>query len=133
MKVHHIGIVIRNLPEALSVLEIEDLELSESVIDYEQNNNLHFLYLPQNDLWIELVEPLNSQSTVSTFLKRNGMALHHIGIEVKELSQIENRYKDKKGIFMLGGYKISVKSFGGDISTKFVHAKGLLLEFLQVG
>ncbi len=107
MKIHHIGIVIRNLPEALSVLEIEDLELSESIVDNEQNNNLHFVYLPENNLWVELVEPLNNQSTVSAFLKRHGMALHHIGIEVNDLSQIENHYKDKKGIFMLGGYRIS--------------------------
>jgi hypothetical protein len=133
MKIHHLGIVIRNLPEALDVLELEESRVLETVADHEQNNNLYFLHLPENNLWIELVEPLNANSTVSTFQKRNGMALHHIGIEVNDLAQIDDQYRKKSGAFVLGGYRISVESFGGKISTKFVHAKGILLEFLQVG
>jgi hypothetical protein len=132
MKIHHLGIVIDNVSDALIALDKSVDDISERVTDHEQNNNLYFIHIPANNLWIELVEPLNENSTVATFLKKNGMAFHHIGLQTTNLAQITNRYGSKKGAFLLGSYNIFVKSFGGKLTTRFVFINGLLLEYVQV-
>ena len=131
MKIHHLGIVIKNMPDALLALDKSLDDVLEKVADHEQNNNLYFLHLPENNLWIELVEPMNEQSTVTTFLKKNGMALHHIGLQITDLAQIEESYRNRKGAFLLGAYNIFVRSFGGNLKTRFVFVNGLLLEYVQ--
>ena len=131
MKIHHLGIVIKNMPDALLALDKSLDDVLEKVADHEQNNNLYFLHLPENNLWIELVEPMNEQSTVTTFLKKNGMALHHIGLQITDLAQIEESYRNRKGTFLLGAYNIFVRSFGGNLKTRFVFVNGLLLEYVQ--
>jgi len=131
MKIHHLGIVIRNMSEALLALGKSLDDVLEKVADHEQNNNLYFIHLPENNLWIELVEPMNEHSTVTTFLKKNGMAFHHIGLQITDLAQIEESYGNRKGAFLLGGYNIFVRSFGGNLKTRFVFVNGLLLEYVQ--
>ena len=131
MKIHHLGIVIKNMPDALLALDKSLDDVLEKVADHEQNNTLYFLHLPENNLWIELVEPMNEQSTVTTFLKKNGMALHHIGLQITDLAQIEESYRNRKGTFLLGAYNIFVRSFGGNLKTRFVFVNGLLLEYVQ--
>lgn len=131
MKIQHLGIVVTNLDEALIALGLSRNNISETVIDNEQKNNLYFIHLPENNLWLEFVEPFESSSSVFNFARKNEIGLHHLAFENQNLENARERYSGQKGAFVLGSYSINVKSFGGNIRTLFIAVKGLILEFVS--
>lgn len=131
MKIQHLGIVVSNVDEALLALGLNRDAITETVHDPNQKNNLHFIHLKENDLWLELVEPLEVNSSVANFAKKNGMGLHHLAMSSNDLEKTEKKYMEQEGAFVLGRYAINVKSFGGDIKTLFIAVKGLILEFVK--
>jgi len=132
MKIHHLGLVSDNLEELIKSLDINKSSISETINDPVQNNKLQFTYLPENKLWLELIEPSNEKSTTYKFAKKNGQGLHHIGITCKDIENVEEYYSNLDEAFVVGRYNINVKSFGGNIKTLFIVIKGLIIEFIKV-
>ena len=132
MKIHHLGIVVSDIDEALASLGLDHSHISEVIVDSNQKNNLHFVHLPQNDMWLELVQPISEDSTTAQFARKFSIGLHHLGMGTDNLEDVEERYTARPGNFVLGRYQIRVDSFGGKLRTLFVAAKGLILEFIQV-
>jgi hypothetical protein len=132
MKIHHLGIVVSNVDEALAAFGLNRSRIRERVFDPNQKNTLHFIYLPENDLWLELVEPMDQDSSTYTFAKQFGLGLHHLGTVSDDLQETELRYSSIPGCFTLGRYQITVESFGGRVRTLFIAVKGLILEFVQI-
>lgn len=133
MKIHHLGIVVSDVDEALTALGLDRSDIKETVYDDNQKNNLHFIYLSDNDMWIELVEPVAPGSSVNTYAKKIGLGLHHLSLCSNNFKSIEKNYTNRLGNFTLGRYRIEVDSFGGKIRTLFIAAKGLILEFIADG
>lgn len=131
MKIHHLGLVVTNLDEALEALNIDRSQVVETVYDSNQKNNLHFVFLEQNNMWLELVEPMAQDASTYNFAKKHTLGLHHLGIENQNLEKMEELYTQRTGNFVLGRYQISVKSFGGKIRTLFIAVKGLIVEFVK--
>lgn len=132
MKIHHLGIVTKDVPGTLSALGLTPSDISETVYDPVQKNNLHFIELPANNLWLELVEPMADDASTANFAKKNGIGLHHLAIGHDDLDQAAADYRKIPYAFELGRYKIAVQAFGGNIRTLFVAVRGLILEFVQV-
>ena len=132
MKIHHLGIVVTDVAETLQALGLEETAIRETVYDPIQKNKLHFIYLKENDLWLELIEPTDKTASTHKFAKKFGMGLHHLGMGSDNLELSEKKYENQKGAFSLGRYQIEVNSFGGKIRTLFIAIKGLFLEFVQV-
>jgi methylmalonyl-CoA/ethylmalonyl-CoA epimerase len=132
MKIHHLGIVVSDVDEALAALGVDRSAITETVFDPNQKNNLHFIHLPENDLWLELVEPMAEDASTARFAKKFGLGLHHLAMGTDNIEAVESEYKARPGNFVLGRYRISVDSFGGPIRTLFVAVKGLILEFVKV-
>lgn len=132
MKIHHLGIVVSDLDEALTALGIDRSAISETVYDPGQKNNLHFVYLEENRMWLEFVEPMADDATTARFAKKFSIGLHHMAMGSDDLESTEAIYTARSGNFVLGRYQIDVKSFGGRIRTLFVAVKGLILEFVKV-
>jgi len=132
MKIHHLGIVVTCLDEALTSLMLSRSDITETVYDPNQKNNLHFIYLRENSLWLELVEPLMEDATTAKFAKKYSIGLHHLAIGTEDIEMIEAAYSARPGNFVLGRYQIVVDCFGGKIRTLFVAVKGLILEFVKV-
>ena len=131
MKVHHLGIVVSDLDEALLALNLGRDDVRETVYDPVQKNNLHFIYLPENSMWLELVEPVAADASTANFAKKFSIGLHHLGMSSDNLEDIESAYTERPANFVLGKYDINVQSFGGDIRTLFIAVKGLILEFVH--
>lgn len=131
VKIHHLGIVTPDIDEALLTLGLTRADITESVYDANQKNTLHFIFLKENNLWLEFVEPMDATSSVANFARKNGLGLHHLAMGSTDLAATEEKYKQQEGTFVLGRYAINVKSFGGNIKTLFVAVKGLILEFVQ--
>jgi hypothetical protein len=132
MKIQHLGIVVTSVEETLAALGLDRAAIVETVHDPVQKNDLHFIHLPANDLWLELVEPKDPSASTAAFAKRFGMGLHHLGLESEDLDGSEALHRDRPGAFPLGRYHIKVRSFGGRIRTMFIAVKGLILEYVKV-
>lgn len=132
MKIQHLGIVTSDVDETLRTFGLTREAISETVFDPNQCNNLHFIFLKENDLWLELVEPTSDKSSVGNFARKNGMGLHHLAMHSDDLEETEKVYMQHEGAFVLGRYSIHVKSFGGNIKTLFIAVKGVILEFVKV-
>lgn len=131
MKIHHLGIVTNDVPGTLRALGLEPDAIVETVYDPVQENNLHFIALPENDLWLELVEPTSETASTAKFAKRYAVGLHHIGMASGNLEATEQTYVAMPFTYTLGRYGIEVRSFGGRISTLFMAFKGLIVEFVK--
>lgn len=85
MRLHHIGWVVRNLEDTAG--RMKDLlgldPIGSPITDPLQGVRLLFLSTGANSD-IELIEPLDQTSPVSTFLARGG-GLHHLCYEVDDL------------------------------------------------
>ena len=132
MKIHHLGLVTSDVDETLIALGLERSDISESVYDPVQKNRLHFIHIRDNDLWLELVEPMAQDASTAKFAAKFGMGLHHLAFGSDDLEATEKSYAARPSNFVLGRYQISVEAFGGKIRTLFIAAKGLILEFVKV-
>ena len=94
MKIHHLGIVVTDVAETLQALGLEETAIRETVYDPFQKNKLHFIYLKENDLWLELVEPTNETASTHKFAKKFGMGLHHLGMGSDNLELSEKKYEN---------------------------------------
>lgn len=74
MKLHHIGIKTNNIDKALPVYLSLGFSQGPFIIDSIQNNRIVFLKNPSSGECLELIEPLNHNST----LAHSPLGLHHI-------------------------------------------------------
>ena len=131
MKIHHIGIATNDVDSLLKVYTLKRDDITETIFDNEQKNNLHFIFLKENNLWIEIIEPVDKTSTISNFVNKNQSALHHIGISTDNIENENSFYSKLPSNFIIGKYQLAVNSFGGKIKTLFVAFKGMITEFVQ--
>ena len=76
-KIHHIGIAVHNLEEALRFYR-DTLGLHVHKMDTVQDQGVKAALLTIGRSEIELLEPLSPDSAVGKFLARKGEGLHHI-------------------------------------------------------
>ncbi len=83
-KIHHIGLAVKSLEEALQVyqgvlgLESEGTEVVES-------QGVRVAFLPVGDTCLELLEPITDASPLARFLANRGEGIHHICLEVTDI------------------------------------------------
>jgi methylmalonyl-CoA epimerase len=86
MKIDHIGIVVRDIEQALKVYETAlGLPLQEIAKVPEQQVSVAFLPIGESNL--ELVQPTTQDSGIARFLEKRGEGIHHICIEVSDIEQ----------------------------------------------
>lgn len=89
-KIHHIGYVTDNIIITSAIFEELGYESDEKILDPIQKVYICFLH-KGNVPSIELVEPIDEQSSINKILKRNGVSPYHICYEV---SDIEKAYSE---------------------------------------
>jgi methylmalonyl-CoA epimerase len=85
--------------------------------------------LPAGDSRIELLEPLNADSTIAKFIEKRGPGLHHVALRVPDLAAVVARL-EKAGVRLLGG----PRQGAGGHTYVFVHPAGtggVLWELIQ--
>jgi len=87
--IEHIGIAVQNLENALNFYQnILGLKFIKREIVETQAVEIAFLKVGESK--IELLEPLNEESTIARFLEKNGEGIHHFAILV---DSIEDKIK----------------------------------------
>ncbi|WP_161625300.1 VOC family protein [Pontibacillus halophilus] len=129
MKIAHIGIAVNDLKEALTTYE-KMFDFRPDCIEEIATQHVRVAFIHVGGCVIELLEPIGTSGAVFQFLKRRGEGLHHLALDVPDLT---NRLEKLKAmdIHVIGG-----KSMKGakEKEIAFLHpgvAHGVLFELCQ--
>jgi methylmalonyl-CoA epimerase len=127
-KIHHVGIVVRNLEEAYAFYrDTLGLHVHKQATVEDQGVKAALLTIGNSE--IELLEPINENGGVAKFLEKRGEGLHHICFETDDVDA-ELEATKKKGIAVID-QKPRVGLAG---MICFLHPKanhGVLIEYAQ--
>jgi methylmalonyl-CoA/ethylmalonyl-CoA epimerase len=131
MKIHHYGIVTRNLEEEVKnfLVNIPTATVSETIVDPLQKCKIIFLTFEGGML--EFITPNALDSPVSNILLRGQAFHHHICIETNNFEDtIDDWQTGDERWLMVSSPKPAV-AFNGRKVAFFVNATGLLVELLE--
>ena len=84
LKLHHIGIVVKNIQESAGELtKFLDFE-STTVPSLVGSQKVNICFLKTNNVFLELIEPAQENSPISDFVKTGG-GFHHLCFEVDDI------------------------------------------------
>tara|TARA_B100001750_G_C15435933_1_gene560910 strand:+ start:174 stop:575 length:402 start_codon:yes stop_codon:yes gene_type:complete len=93
MKLHHIGIVVKNIQESLGELT-RFLEFKETTVPIGvKSQQVNVCFLKTSDVYLELIEPTENSSPVKKFSESGG-GFHHLCFEVEDISKELQKMKD---------------------------------------
>lgn len=128
-KIHHVGVVVRNLDEAFD-LYVNTLGFKASeIMTAEKGEKFRTVMVSLGEVILELIEPMDSKGGIRSFLETRGEGIHHISLEVDDIRAELSTLSDK-GIKFL--FKEPEQVEGKLVS--FVHpesTRGVLMELLQ--
>ena len=93
-KIHHIGIAVRSLDEALLFYR-DTLGLHVHAQDTVEDQGVRAALLTIGQSEIELLEPTRPDSAVGRFLERKGEGLHHICFQTPDVAAELDGLKQK--------------------------------------
>jgi methylmalonyl-CoA/ethylmalonyl-CoA epimerase len=130
MKLDHIGIVVRDIQEALRVYE-SALGLPLREVAEVPDQQVKVAFLPIGESNVELVQPLTGDTGIARFLEKRGEGIHHICIAVSDVEAVLARLKDHD--VQLIDETPRAGAYG---QVAFIHPKGMhgvLIELVQHG
>lgn len=84
MKLHHIGIVVKNIQNSLGELtQFLNFE-STTIPSLVGSQKVNICFLKTNNVFLELIEPAQENSPISDFVKTGG-GFHHLCFEVDNI------------------------------------------------
>ena len=84
----HIGIAVKNLPQALEVFE-KGLGLKCERIEDVPSQQVRVAFLKIGEARLELIQPIQGQGPVAKFIETRGEGIHHLAFATDDLeSQI---------------------------------------------
>jgi len=94
MKLHHIGIVVKDIQESLGQLT-KFLDFKETSLPVGvKSQKVNVCFLKTSDVYIELIEPIEDNSPVKTFSESGG-GFHHLCFEVDNIFEEVEKMKKK--------------------------------------
>jgi len=98
-KFHHVAIVVENLAKKTDwYSQIYGAEKIGTIFT-DKSQSVKVQFIKVNDFMIELLEPLDKDSPVCTFLDNHGSGgIYHIAFKVADLKQAERDVRNKGGI-----------------------------------
>ena len=98
-KFHHVAIVVENLAKKTDWYSQLYGAKKIGTIFTDKSQFVKVQFIKVNDLMIELLEPLDNDSPVCTFLDNHGSGgIYHIAFEVDDLEQVERDVRAKGGL-----------------------------------
>jgi methylmalonyl-CoA/ethylmalonyl-CoA epimerase len=130
MKIDHIGIVVRDIQEALKAYEAA-LGLSLREVVQVPDQQVQVAFLPVGESNVELVQPLAGDTGIARFLEKRGEGIHHICVEVDDIEAALARFK-AHGVPLID----EAPRRGAHGRVAFVHPSGMhgvLIELVEHG
>jgi methylmalonyl-CoA/ethylmalonyl-CoA epimerase len=129
MKIHHLGIAVQSLKEAIPVFELllgRPPDFQEVVADQK----VRVAVFPVGESRIELLEATAAESPVAKFIAKGGKGIHHLTLTVKDLPATLERL-EKSGIRLIDRQP---KMGAGGEKVAFLHpssTSGVLIELVE--
>jgi methylmalonyl-CoA/ethylmalonyl-CoA epimerase len=126
--IHHIGIVVKSLDEAIAIYQ-NGMGLQVSKVTESEKDGVKIAFLPAGESLVELLEPTNPASGVARFLESRGEGVHHIAIAVDDI-EAHLRQLEAAGVALID----KTPRQGAEGMVAFVHpkgTKGVLIELVQ--
>jgi len=97
MRLEHISLVVENIDDFAGVLRAIGFEIiTKPVGDYNKNVNASFIPVGEKDeIYLEVIEPIDERSSVYNFLKKTGGGLHHLCFEVDDIEKTSEELIEK--------------------------------------
>ncbi len=128
-KPHHIGIVVRDLDQALTLYQgVYGIE--PSLVYESPQARARIAFLPIGEFKIELIQPVDAESAAGRFLEKRGEGIHHIAFAVKDIDKCLSEL-EIKGIALIDkkSRKVRESERVGFLSPKSTH--GVLTELIE--
>lgn len=126
----HIGVAVKDLDGAISFYrDVLGLKLEGIHVLAERRVRVAFFSVG-SEARIELLEPLDNESTIAKFLSSRGEGVHHLAVKVEDIEAVLERFK-QEGLTLIDE-KPKAGAEGKRIA--FVHPKstrGVLLELCE--
>jgi methylmalonyl-CoA/ethylmalonyl-CoA epimerase len=129
MKINHLGIATKGIDEALKFWE-NALGLENVHTETVEDQKVRVAMLPIGESRIELLEPTSADSPISKFLEKRGGGIHHIAVEVEDISAALLKLKAEGARLIDETPRIGAEG----CLVAFVHpasTNGVLLELVQ--
>ena len=127
-KIHHVGIVVRNLEEAFGFYR-DTLGLPVHKMATLEDQGVKAALLTIGNSEIELLEPITANGGVAKFLERRGEGIHHVCFETNDVAA-ELAATKAKGVELID--QAPRQGLAGMIC--FLHPRanhGVLVEYAQ--
>jgi methylmalonyl-CoA/ethylmalonyl-CoA epimerase len=125
----HIGIAVHSISETLPIYQ-QILGFKLETIKESKQHKIKAAMLSVGQTHIELIEPLDDESSISKFLQKRGQGIHHIALKVENIEDALSRLKAKDITLIDEEPRVGVE--GGKIA--FIHPKStgnVLIELCQ--
>jgi methylmalonyl-CoA/ethylmalonyl-CoA epimerase len=125
----HIGIAVYNIQQTLP-LYTQTLGLKLEGIKEGKKNRVKAALLKAGDATIELLEPLDQESSIAKHLQKRGQGIHHLAFKVDNIEKTLEQLKNKGVILIDEKPRRGIE--GGKIA--FLHPKstaGVLIELCE--
>ena len=130
MKINHLGIATKGIDEALKFWA-DSLGLENVHTETVEDQKVRVAMLPVGESRIELLEPTSDDSPISKFLEKRGGGIHHIAVEVEDISAALEKLRSQGARLIDEEPRIGAEG----CLVAFVHPSssgGVLLELVQV-
>ena len=130
MKIHHVAMVVNDIDSSLEFWR-DGLGLTLEQIQHIPEQDSKIAFLPVGEGEIELVQPIGEDSGLARYLAKKGPGLHHLCIQVDEITSLLTDLKQK------GFRLINEEPMQGDEGKKyaFIHPQstgGVLVELYEL-
>jgi methylmalonyl-CoA/ethylmalonyl-CoA epimerase len=128
-KLDHIGIAVKDLDQAMKLYR-DAFGIEPSMVYESSYTKAKIAFFPIGEVRIELMQPVNPDSVLGTFLEKKGEGIQHIAYKVKDvdrsLAELET-----KGVQLIDKKSRKVRE---NERVGFLHPKstnGVLIELIQ--
>lgn len=126
LTIHHLGIIVKDIDKNIDFYEKLGYTCSsELIVDTIQKNNIIFLKSPDKMQELELIEPLNQDSSTYNFKP----SYHHICYDVSNIPDFQE-YFNKLRIGKIFSKRIVAPALNGREIVFALLNNGLFVEFI---
>ena len=122
-RIEHLGIAVQSIDEVLPYFQdVLGLEVYKTEVVEDQKVKTAFFKV--GDVKIELLEPTCPESTIASFIEKNGGkgGMHHIAFAVKDTNEALNECKEK-GVRLIDQ---QARKGAESLNIGFLHPKSTL-------
>ncbi|GGD29410.1 methylmalonyl-CoA epimerase [Nocardioides daphniae] len=129
--IDHVGIAVPDLDEAIAFYrDVFGMEVAHSETNEEQGVREAMVAVGESGSFIQLLAPLNEQSTIAKFLDRSGPGLQQLAYRVTDVEEVSAILRER-GVRLLYD---APKRGTANSRINFVHPKdagGVLVELVE--